>query len=83
MNGSAAISGLDSPLPTRWATSVSRLVSARTDCFVAGLLGRWQAASFSSVRAMNGAARRPAYKAFARRGSLPLVVFLPRRLRLE
>jgi len=33
MNSSAAISGLDSPFPTRWATSVSRLVSARTDCF--------------------------------------------------
>jgi hypothetical protein len=37
---SAAISGLDMPFPTRWATSVSRLVSARTDCFFAGLPGR-------------------------------------------
>jgi hypothetical protein len=32
MNSSAAISGFDSPFPTRWATSVSRLVSTRTGC---------------------------------------------------
>ena len=58
MNSSAAISWFDRPLPIRWATSVSRLVSARTDCFLAaGLAGRRQAASSSSVRAMNGAAR--------------------------
>jgi hypothetical protein len=67
MNSSAAISGLDSPFPTRWATSVSRLVSAKADCFLAGSAGRLHAASSSSVRAMNGAARSIWYKSFARR----------------
>src|SRR5271165_349260 len=57
MNSSAATSRLDIPFPTRWATSVSRLVSARTDWFFTGLPGRRQAASSSSVRARNGAAQ--------------------------
>ena len=71
MNSSAAISGLDKPVPTSWATSVSRLVSPSAVRASAGGVTAWPAssshpASSAAARAIPGPAPRPSNSASAR-----------------